>query len=84
MHFRTTKLLYDLLNEYFKLDSEMARGEQSKLDAASTIKQCLKDTLKEYGSDEPVHIPHGELYLSLRQLRQLLHRERMERRSEDE
>ena len=58
----------------------MARNEQSKLDAASSIRQSLKDTLKDYGSDEPVHIPHAELYLSLRQLRQLLHRDRMEKR----
>lgn len=30
MHFRTSKLLYDILNSFYDFEREMVRGEDSK------------------------------------------------------
>lgn len=74
IHFRTVKLLYDLLNEYFDLEGEMEsypeayskKEEENKAKAAREIKLSLADILQNHTPNQTLHIPHAELYISLR------------------
>ena len=41
--------------------------------ASKSIKEALIEIVSEYNVNQTVHIPHNELYISLAQLRTLLH-----------
>ena len=72
IHFRTAKLLYDMLNSFYDFEREMARGEEGKQRAYREIRDSLQEITQNYRSNPSLYVPHAQQYISLRELRLLL------------
>jgi molybdenum-dependent DNA-binding transcriptional regulator ModE len=83
IHYRTAKLLYDLLNSFYNIENKIVRGEQGKSETAIEINTSLKELLKEYRVGEAMHIPQEELFVSLKDLRKILHEDVVWKQEDD-
>jgi hypothetical protein len=61
-----------MLNSFYDFEREMVRGEDSKQRALKEIKESLQEILAPYRSNPCLHVPHGQQYISLSELRQHL------------